>query len=287
MAGQSGYDEIADQLYGLPLKEFTSARTAAVARAKQDGDPELAQRIGALRKPTLVGWLANQLVREHPDEIADMMALGETLRDAMRRLDGDELRESAGRQQQIVYALVRQARSLAEAAGQEVSETTKRSLEETLHAALAEQQAGAELSAGRLTGPLARNGFPDLGAVDAPSSTSPSSPSARTQRKSAPSRRTDDDDRRREAEARTEAERTAEASAQAQQVAEEAERSAGAARKDTERLRDELDEALEELAKKEADLRRARRDAREADRAARQAAHRLDGLLERRHPSTG
>ncbi|MDT7789635.1 MAG: hypothetical protein QOF58_8054, partial [Pseudonocardiales bacterium] len=41
---------VADELYGLPPKEFTAARNAA---AKQADDKDLAKAIADLRKPTV------------------------------------------------------------------------------------------------------------------------------------------------------------------------------------------------------------------------------------------
>jgi hypothetical protein len=254
-----GYDEIADELYGLPLKDFTAARTAAVTKAKQDGDPDLARRIGELRKPTSVGWLANQLSRKNAEQIQGLADLGQTLRDAMRRLAGDELRKSAGRQQQAVYALVREAEKLTA-----VSAETKRGLEQTLHAAIVDPQVAAELVRGRLTGTLTRSGFPEM-QLD-PAAAAPAPPSPQKAQRAA----------RRDRELlRAEAERAAQAYAQAQQTQAEAEQAAREAQARVEQLRDELDAALTEQNRAESEVRSARREVREADQAAQRAARRL------------
>lgn len=257
---------MADGLYGLPLAEFTAARTEAVARAKQDGDAELARRIGELRKPVMAGWIANQLVRAYPDEVASLVELGASLRDAMRRLDGDELRQAAGQQQQAVYALVQRAEAMA---GQGISAEAKRGLEQTLHAALVDPGVAGALVAGRLTGPLSRSGFPDIVIGDlAPAARTPGT-AARPQ-KSAPKEAVDED-----AQARAEAEAAAQAYAQAQRTVEEREQTARAAKDKVERLNDELETALGEQHRAEADLRTARREARFAEQAARRAVQRL------------
>ena len=153
-------DEIAGELYALAPNEFTSARNERVKQLRQAGDKELAQQIGALAKPTMVGWLANQLVREYPDEMGALLELGASLREATANLAGDQLKELSRQQRQVVHALVQQARGLARSAGHPASEDTARGLEETLHAALADQGAAEELAAGRLTGVLSRTGFP-------------------------------------------------------------------------------------------------------------------------------
>ncbi|MCW6011120.1 hypothetical protein K1W54_42245, partial [Micromonospora sp. CPCC 205371] len=153
-------DDIADELYALPPREFTAARNARAKQAREAGDTELAKRINALGKPTMTGWLTNQLVRERPDEIRALLELGASLREATASLAGDELKELSRQQRQVVQALVRQARALAEAAGHPASEDTARGLEQTLHAALADEGAAAQLNAGHLTGVLSTTGFP-------------------------------------------------------------------------------------------------------------------------------
>lgn len=263
------FDEVAGELYGLPLKEFTAARTAAVAKARQDGEAETAHRIGELRKPTVPGWLANQLVRQRPDDVQALVDLGATLREAMRTLAGDQLKSAASRQHQAIYALVQQAKGIAEAAGQTFSESTRRDLENTLHAAIVDPEAGAELVAGRLTGPLSRSGF--LSLLPAGDGSSPNTAPARGSSTAA-----SDDGveaaRRAQAQRRAEAERLAQ---EAERLAQEAEQAVAEAedlvRTTTERvtsLRGQLDLALEARTAAETDLSRLRREARAARRTA-------------------
>src|SRR6185437_6864183 len=163
-------DEIAWELYGLLPAEFTGARNAKAKEAKQAGDKDLASAITALGKPTMVGWLANQLVREYPDEMNSLL-------EATASLAGDQLKELSRQQRQVVHALVQQARGLANAAGRPASEATARGLEETLHAALADPQVADELAAGRVTGVLSRSGFPGASAP-APASSGRRAPAA-------------------------------------------------------------------------------------------------------------
>lgn len=154
-----GYDEVADELYGLPPEEFTAARTRYEKEAKAAGNRDEAARIHALAKPSVTAWLANQLARQHRDELEPLLELGAGLRDATRNLAGDQLRELSRQQHQLVYALVQQARQLARAAGRSVSEDAARALDETLRAALADEGAGNLLLAGRLTDALQTSGF--------------------------------------------------------------------------------------------------------------------------------
>ena len=62
-------DSVADELYGLPLDEFTTTRNEHAKQARDAGDRELADQIRAMSKPTQAAWLVNQLVRRHAEEV--------------------------------------------------------------------------------------------------------------------------------------------------------------------------------------------------------------------------
>ncbi|PNG21421.1 hypothetical protein C1J00_14995, partial [Streptomyces cahuitamycinicus] len=155
------YDSVADELYALRPEEFTAARASAVASARTAGDRELADRIGALRKPSLAAWVSNLLVRSSPGEVEPLLRLGEGLRQAHQDLDGAQLRELSRRQHALIRALSLQARQLAEGAGHPIGEGVQREVENTLHAVLADPEAAQAWAGGRLTKPLsAAVGFP-------------------------------------------------------------------------------------------------------------------------------
>ena len=153
-------DEVADELYALPPDQFTAARNARAQAAKAAGDKETAARIAGLRKPTVLAWLVNMLVRELPDEIGAFLDLGDALREATATLSGPELRQLSGQRHRLVQALVRQARELARQAGHRTTEDVARGLEETLAAALTDPAVAEQLRAGRLTSGLTSTGFP-------------------------------------------------------------------------------------------------------------------------------
>lgn len=152
-------DELADELYGLPLAEFTAARNARAKRAREEGDRNLAEQIKDLEKPTVAGWLVNRLAREDPDELAPLRDLGARLREATTKLRGDDLRTLTRQRHQLVGALVAQARRLGADEGQQVSEQVARALERTFDAALADADAAEHVLAGRLTDALQPEGF--------------------------------------------------------------------------------------------------------------------------------
>jgi len=154
-----GIEEITDELYGLPPEEFTASRARFEKEAKAAGDRDAAARIHALAKPTVTAWLANQLARDHRDELKPLLELGAGLRDATRNLAGDQLRALSRQRNELVHALVQQARQLARAADRSVSEDVARALADTLQAALADEAAATLLLAGRLTDALHSSEF--------------------------------------------------------------------------------------------------------------------------------
>ena len=58
------------ELYGLAPEEFVAARNQLAKAVPDRGDEAAAAAIGALRKPTIAAWLANQLVRADPDGLS-------------------------------------------------------------------------------------------------------------------------------------------------------------------------------------------------------------------------
>jgi hypothetical protein len=156
-------DEVADALYGVPPEEFTEARNRRAGEARDGGDRALADAIRGLRRPTTSAWLANLLVRMQREELDQLLALGASLREAQASLAGDALRALSRQRRQLVSALARQARGLAADEGHRVSGAVAEQLEQTLEAALADEEAAAAVASGRLTAPLRMTG---MGEVD-------------------------------------------------------------------------------------------------------------------------
>jgi hypothetical protein len=289
-----GVEAAADELYGLPLNEFTAARNESAKRARGQGDSDAAAAISKLAKPNAVAWLANQLVREHAGEIRPLLELGDSMRRATASLDAEQLRELSGQQRQLVHALVQQAQRLANAAGQAVSDSTARGLADTLHAALADENAARQLSQGRLTTGLSRSGFPGIdasaGAAAAwpAAARGPARPAA-AEHQAGPTRtaaaaRRDQAERARrdEVQARDDAEDAQRARGSAQAALAAADQAARAAADRVNELNAELDAALKAQAGADRARRQARQDADRADRADRRAQQRLQDATARR-----
>ncbi|MDX2560624.1 hypothetical protein PV371_13315 [Streptomyces sp. TX20-6-3] len=163
-------EEVAEELYGLRPAEFVAARDTYVARARAAKDARAAKAIAALRRPSLAAWAANRLARQRQREAQQFLTLGETLREAHRTLDAEQLRAASGQRQQLVTALARTAGALAGEAGLSVSDTVLHEIEQTLHGVLADQDVAEQWSRGRLVKtPEAVVGFPAVapGAVPA------------------------------------------------------------------------------------------------------------------------
>ncbi len=144
-------ESVADELYSLPRQEFTAARNAFAQRAREQGHRELAEQISALRRPSTAAWLANRLAREHPEQIRALMELGDGLREAQRRLQGEQLRRLSHQRHELVHAAVQQVHVLARAVDHPVSDAVTRDLVNTFTAAVNSSAAAQELARGRLT----------------------------------------------------------------------------------------------------------------------------------------
>jgi len=150
----------AARLYALPPEEFVPERTAAARAARDAGDRRLAAAITRLRKPTVGAWLCNLLAHRCPDQLADLLRLGERLRRAQRELRGDELRALSAQRRERVDALARQAAVLARSAGRRTGAPLPLAeVVATLNAALADEDVAGQLRAGQLVRTVAYAGF--------------------------------------------------------------------------------------------------------------------------------
>ncbi|KOX03295.1 hypothetical protein ADK65_06940 [Streptomyces sp. NRRL B-1140] len=269
------YDSVADELYALRPEEFTAARASAMAAARTAGDRELAERIRALRKPSLAAWVSNLLVRSSPDEVAPLLRLGEGLRRAHQDLDGAQLRELSRRQHALIRALSLQARQLAKEAGHPIGESVQREVENTLHAVLADPEAARAWAGGRLAKPLsAAVGFPAVaeGARPQRPARAPGPAPSRPEGKAGEQRRRRLDRAREEAEAAERALRELRGEAEAAgRAAAEARGRVDGLQQRVEELTGELERARKEHQQARFAERAAREEARAADRRAREA----------------
>ena len=155
-----------DELYGLPLEEFTKARNDLAARLKKAHQSGVAEEVHALKKPTVVAWAANRLARDQPKQVDALLQAAESLREVQQRaLAGQatavELNDASAAERDAVRALLGSARELVSAAHLE-------RLAQTMRAAAIDETARPLLQRGRLTEELEASGFGPLEAVKTP-----------------------------------------------------------------------------------------------------------------------
>jgi hypothetical protein len=283
---------VAGELYALSPGDFTAARDERVAQARASGDRDLARAIGALRRPVVSAWLVNQLARVARDQVAELLVLGESLRQAQQDLAGEQVRELSVQRRRLVAALVAEAKRIAERDGRAAGLQVEREVEATLQAALADADAAEAVRAGCLASPLSYAGLgagDEAGAVSwqraparekTPAAGAPAREKAPGREKAAGKEKAATRERassRRAAETAAEREArlaAAEAERQARQAAAEAERKAAAEQA--------VRAAADAAAAAAADLAQAERQAasaRTAQESARRLAERLDKEL--------
>jgi len=153
-------DEAAEQLYGLPLDEFTSARNAATKELRDRGLTAEAEEVKALAKPSVSAWAVNQLTRRRHSDLDEFLEAAEAAREA--QLGGQPgAREAIKRQRDALDKLVKAAR---EELGGKASEAIATRIRQTLEAAAVDDEAAEEIRRGRLTKELEPAGFGTLAA---------------------------------------------------------------------------------------------------------------------------
>ena len=256
-------DSVAEELYGLPLGDFTATRNERVKQARADGDRELAGEIQQLAKPTTAAWLVNQLAREQGDELEQLIELGRDLREATSNVSGDELRALTRQRYQVVHALVQQVRRLGAKHETKVSDAVAAEVQQTLDASLAHNGVAEAVLAGRLTQSVEYAGFGEPAGVTwagrprRAAQRSPKSKDAGAKDSGGDTKVADLAARRREA---------------AERAVSDAQSRVETAQDDHERAVEEHDRAVDEQSAADEEVERLRADLSEAEQAARAAA---------------
>ncbi|GAA2224280.1 hypothetical protein GCM10010413_17600 [Promicromonospora sukumoe] len=156
-------DAVVDALYTQPLDGFIAARDAAARQAVDTGDKLGAERVKRLPKPSVAAWVINHVVRERPDDVAALTAVGDELRAATQDRDRARIKALDHLRRERTESLVGAVRDAGEVDGRPVSAAVLDRLTETLTAAVMDADAGAAVRAGRLSRGLQHAGF---GVVD-------------------------------------------------------------------------------------------------------------------------
>jgi hypothetical protein len=243
LAAVPDLDRELDELYALPLDEFTKARNDLSTRLRKAHQSDAAAEVRGLKKPSLPAWAANHLARAEPALVRELIDAGAQLRNVQQgALAGREsqaaVTEAAARERDALRALVAAARS---ALGRRATPQLLDRLSQTLRAAAVDPRIAPLLETGRLTEDVRAVGFGPLEAV-------------------APHRRRRPDAelkaaRERVKELRAEARRLSAEAQQAEKAAADAERDAARRRDEAAARRREADRAATELSDAEAALR--------------------------------
>ena len=151
-----------DALYRLAPEDFVTARDSLSRVLRASGERAMAAQITALRRPSVAAWLVNQIVRERPDDIAELVETGAVLRETQGavlagRADGAQLQALTAGRRLLIDALVAAARELAQRSGRKAAPLD--AVDATLVAATADEAAAQAVTTGRLVRELNYSGF--------------------------------------------------------------------------------------------------------------------------------
>jgi hypothetical protein len=108
-------------LYHLDPVEFVAARDQLAKELRADGQREAAAAVKALRRPTVPAWALNQVSREHPDEIEELVQTAAEARRAQQEVlegaDREMLRDALNRRRVALRAVARHAKDVVEESG--------------------------------------------------------------------------------------------------------------------------------------------------------------------------
>lgn len=156
--------DVAAELYGLPLADFTPTRDA---RAKELKGTPLAQQVKALKKPSTAAWVVDLLVRYETEQVEQLISVGAALREAQEGMDAVQLRELTRQRRQLTAAVTTRARGLAREHGLRVTPAVADQVEATLTAAMVDAGCAAAVRSGLLVSALATTGVDEVDVASA------------------------------------------------------------------------------------------------------------------------
>jgi hypothetical protein len=251
MAAGTKIEQAIEALYAAPSGEFVKRRDALARDLRKDGDREAADRVKALRKPTVAAWAVNGLARKEKMRLRGLLTAGERLREAHEEALSEgltpALAEARDAERAAIEELARAAQALLEGEGHPASEAVLDRIRETLHASVVDEDLRERVRAGRLEKEEKATGFGFAPAGGAPG----------TSRRPARRQEAGRAERERERKAREARERKRR---EAAKRLEEAREGAAEAEREVGRAARELERAERGLARRRASVERAERD---------------------------
>jgi DNA repair exonuclease SbcCD ATPase subunit len=154
-------DEV-DELFKLPLAEFTDARNELAKRLKQSGRADDANLVKTLAKPSISAWTVNQLYWNHRHAFDRLLAAGQRFHKAQTSSATGklaDLRGSLDARREALTHLSQLAESLLSEAGHNPSLETIRRVTTTLEALSARASPSDGPTLGRLSQDVDPPGF--------------------------------------------------------------------------------------------------------------------------------
>ena len=153
-----------EELYAVPLKEFTSARNAKAAALKAAGHGAEAQALQRLGRPTVSLWAANQLAQLVPKQVSHFIDLVQQAR-RKQLSDPRSTAEAMQAQRTELAALTNRAAEAMTKAGYRASPAARERIANTLLGAAVDRHLAEDLRHGRLTAERPAPGFEVLAGV--------------------------------------------------------------------------------------------------------------------------
>ncbi len=145
------------ELVRSPLSGFAAARSSLVRVLREQGRRDLAKRVAALRKPSVVLWALNQAGEVAASDLEALRSAGDRLRHAQECLlkgegsAANQMSEASHEQRKTIDALRRRLGIVLTAAGHAASDETLRRVGDDLrNASVADHETWAALQEGRL-----------------------------------------------------------------------------------------------------------------------------------------
>lgn len=259
-----------DQLFQLPLNEFTSARNALAKSAGKDG-----AAIKELTKPPLAAWAVNQLFWQDEDTYEALIAAANEMRQTHKAvIEGKaaDLRV-AGREHDVALdAALKSTLRILKESGNPVTDATRQAILNTLRALPSDEPPG------RLTRALSPGGFEMLAGITPALGKGTARAAAkgpdRGRAASKTARKEDKEDAREAARAREARAAAARAVRDADQKARHAEFESARAARDAAKAARRLEEARKALEEAQSELEEAEQEAERTEKAKKTAEKR-------------
>ena len=169
------FEHDVDELFRLPLAEFTAARNTLATQLKKSGRGNEADFVKGLGKPSISAWAVNQLYWNHRDAFDQLIETGERIRQAQTSRLGRKVADMRGAldaRREALSTLSDLATELLRDAGHNPTHDTIRRITTTLEGMSAYASLPDGPRPGRLTQDVDPPGFESLGSFT-PATSSP------------------------------------------------------------------------------------------------------------------